>query len=57
MIADDVKKRLRRIADSRTVEECKKAIYDFRSWEFIRGQVAYYFNKTWYPERARLSTR
>ena len=31
MIADDVKKRLRRIANSRTMEECTKAIDDFRS--------------------------
>ena len=53
MIVDDVKKRLRRIVNSRTVEECKKAIDDFRFWEFFRGQLANYFNKTWYPELAR----
>ena len=53
MIADDVKKRLRRIANSRTVEECKKAVHDFRSWEFFRGQLVNYFNKTWYPELER----
>ena len=50
MIADDVKRRLRRIANSRTVAECSLAVNDLRTWDHFNTQLANYFNKTWYPE-------
>ena len=54
MIAEEVKCRLRRIANSHTIAECQKAISDFRSWEhFNKGRLADWFEKTWYPELVR----
>ena len=53
MIADDAKCRLRCIANSLSIDECNKAVNDFRSWEHYRGQLVGYFEKTWYPEIKR----
>ena len=50
MIADDVKRRFRRIANSRTVAECSLAVNALRTWDGFTNQLANYFNKTWYPE-------
>ena len=50
MIADDVKGRLWRIANSRTVAECSVAVNGLCTWDHFNNQLADYFNKTWYPE-------
>ena len=52
-IADDVKSRLRRIAKSGTVEDCNKAIADFRAWEYYTGELKNYFENTYFPQLAR----
>jgi hypothetical protein len=53
-IADDVLRRLRRIANSNNIEEVQKAVSDLRSWEiFSTSKLEDYFNNTWYPELER----
>ena len=43
-IVNDVKYRLRRIANSITVEDMEKAIYDLTSWEFFKDKLKSWFN-------------
>ena len=43
-IVDGVKYRLRRIANSITVEDMEKAIYDLTSWEFFKDKLKSWFN-------------
>ena len=54
MIADDVKCRLRRIANTDNItESAKKAISDLRSLGKFQGKFKTYFENTWYPELVR----
>ena len=42
-IADDVKCRIRRIANSLTIEDMAKSIDDLKSWQFFNGKLKMWF--------------
>ena len=52
-IADEVKCRLRRIANSVTVEEANESIQSLESWENFTDPLKKYFKNTWQPEIQR----
>ena len=45
-IADDVKCKLRRIANSLTKEDALNAVNNFRNWDHFKGKLRNWFNGT-----------
>ena len=53
MFCDEVKCRLRRIANALTVDDCHHSVNEMKSWERYHGKLASWFEGTWPPEIRR----